>query len=155
MTPKAPAKAGQRPAQRSVGVWGNNISSNFTTGVTSTEESVYVAWQDPATRIGRCRPRTCAVKLGDEPMAAAAQIWRGLWVWALIGAGMAFVIVGLALLVGMRPVGLGHRRPDARCICGLQLWLPGAPPRSTSGTLIWHGALARGAHRQRVRRAGN
>jgi hypothetical protein len=35
-----------RSIDRSVGVWSNNIDSNHAVGVTSTDDSVYFAWQD-------------------------------------------------------------------------------------------------------------
>lgn len=49
-----------------------------------------------------------AVKLGDEPVAASTQGGGAPWVWAVLGAGLALALAGIALLLGMRRV-----RPSA------------------------------------------
>lgn len=98
-------RVSDRIIDRSVGVWGNNISSNFNTGVASTADSAYIAWQDTRNADPEAQAEDVymsAVKLGDEPVAAASRSEATPWVWALIGAGAALVIAGLALLVGVR-----------------------------------------------------
>lgn len=96
-----------RIIDRSVGVWGNNIDSNFNTGVASTEDSVYIAWQDTRNADAEAQAEDVymsAVKLGDEPVAASSQGGGASWLWGVIGAGLALALAGIALLLAMRRV---------------------------------------------------
>lgn len=87
-----------RSIDRSVGVWSNNIDSKFNVGVASTDERVYLAWQDTRNAIrdtGAEDVYMASVRLaGAAPFAGR----RGVPAWSLMGAGAALGM-GVAALI--------------------------------------------------------
>jgi len=90
-----------RSINRAIGIWGNNIESHYNLGVTSTEDSVYVAWQD--TRNGNVDTDAediyaAALKLPGAQLTAAAPssqapAWALTLVGVAIGMGVTMVLV--------------------------------------------------------------
>ncbi|HEX2028707.1 MAG TPA: sialidase family protein [Nitriliruptorales bacterium] len=96
----ASARITDRSIDRSLGVWSNNIDSKFNVGVASTDETVFVAWQDTRNAIGSTDAEdvyTATVQLNGVPAAAALTTRANLW-WAPVGA--AFVLgMGVSMLL--------------------------------------------------------
>lgn len=97
-----------RSIDRSLGVWSNNIDSKFNVGIASTDDSVFVAWQDTRNALGDTDAEDvymAAVHL-DGAATAATSTPAVAW-WALLGAGLALGL-GLATILGWAVV---HRSP--------------------------------------------
>lgn len=88
-----------RSADRSIGVWSNNVHSHFTVGITSTNDGVYMAWQD--SRNGNSTTDSediyFASLLYDAPGVSVASD-GGVPGWVLAGAGVAGGM-GLSMLL--------------------------------------------------------
>jgi len=99
-----------RMADRSIGVWSNNVHSHFTVGIASADDGVYFAWQD--TRNGNSVTNSediyFASLLRD---AAPVSVEGGSDVpgWVLTGAGVA-VGMGVAMLLVF--LAARRSRPD-------------------------------------------
>ena len=91
-----------RNIDRTVGVWGNNISSQHNVGMDSTDEGVYYAWQDTrdADRANQAEDIYTAKLARGE---AGAQTGEGdsKLIWALLGGGGALALGGLLLVGGV------------------------------------------------------
>jgi hypothetical protein len=84
-----------RSIDRSVGVWSNNIDSNHAVGVTSTDDSVYFAWQDSRESDREAQAEDIYMaSLKMEGAATIAQADDGVPSWA-------FMTVGLVLGMGI------------------------------------------------------
>lgn len=87
-----------RSIDRTIGVWGNNIGSHTNVGVASTDDSVYVAWQDSrnANRDNNSEDiYTASLKLSGPTMAPATRdslnVGR-LFAGAALGLGLAMLL---------------------------------------------------------------
>ncbi|MDQ4070011.1 MAG: glycoside hydrolase, partial [Actinomycetota bacterium] len=90
-----------RSIDRSIGVWSNNVNSAAPVGITSTDDVVYVAWQD--TRNGD--PLTQAedvyvasARLGPDRSTPAEGTPRWLLAAAGVAAGMAVAMLAVLLV---------------------------------------------------------
>lgn len=97
-----------RSIDRSMGVWSNNIDSKFNVGIASTDDAVYIAWQDTRNAIRDTDAEDVymsSVRLNGVPAAVtgSAVPW-----WALMGAGLA-----LGMGISMVAAWLVMRRSGA------------------------------------------
>ncbi|MCA1674334.1 MAG: glycoside hydrolase [Actinobacteria bacterium] len=88
-----------RSADRSIGVWSNNVHSHFTVGITSANDGVYMAWQDSrnGNSITDSEDVYFASLLLDAPGLSVGND-AGVPGWVLAGAGVAGGM-GLAMLL--------------------------------------------------------
>ncbi len=88
-----------RSADRSIGVFSNNVHSHFTVGIASANDGVYMAWQDSrnGNSITNSEDIYSASLLLDAP-GVSVDDNSGVPGWALAGAGVA-VGMGLAMLL--------------------------------------------------------
>lgn len=90
-------RVNDRSMDRSVGVWSNNIDSNHNVGLASTDDAVYVAWQDSRNANPELQPEDVYLASLQRPEALAttreASAVPG-WAWALVGADLG---AGLAM----------------------------------------------------------
>lgn len=96
-----------RSIDRSVGVWSNNIDSKHNVGVASTEDAVYVAWQDSrngTAETGAEDVYSAVLRLGGRRGEATAS---GLPPWAPLAAGVSLGMGVAAVAVATR----GRRPP--------------------------------------------
>ena len=103
-------RVSDRLIDRNIGVWSNNVHSHYNVGITSSNDAVYLAWQD--SRNGNAVTNTediyyAAVYLDGAEVVAGDE---GSTVpgWILLGAGVA-IGMGVAMLA----VYLLARRPQA------------------------------------------
>lgn len=95
-----------RRIYRSVGIWGNNIGSQANMGVASLSNGAYFSWQDSRNANPDAQPED--VYMAKLPMSdtaasgVAADSTGSPMIWGLIGAGVALVLSGVVLLVGLR-----------------------------------------------------
>ncbi len=103
-------RVSDRLIDRNIGVWSNNVHSHYSVGITSTDDAVYLGWQD--SRNGNAVTNSedvyyAAVYLDGAEVAGGDE---GSTVpgWILLGAGVA-IGMGVAMLA----VYLLARRPEA------------------------------------------
>ena len=95
-----------RSIDRSVGVWSNNIDSHHAVGVTSTNESVYFAWQDSRNSAREAQAEDVYMaSLKVDGAVAVSEDEDGIPSWALWGVGL---VLGMGL--AMSAVWLFSRR---------------------------------------------
>lgn len=98
-----------RAIDRSVGIWSNNVSSKHNVGIASTDESVYLAWQDTRNADPDLQAEdvyTAVVRVGeDEPSGSE----RATFVPQLQGAGVALLVAGLLLMLVLVGVRMSRR----------------------------------------------
>lgn len=95
-------RVSDRMIDRSVGVWSNRVDSKHNIGITSTDTSAYVAWQDTRNAHPELQAEDvyAAVVRTGEPVD---QTQASAFVSRLQGAGAALLAGGLLLLlVGLR-----------------------------------------------------
>lgn len=96
-----------RAIDRSVGIWSNRVSSSYNIGVTSTDDSVYAAWQDTRNSGPELQSEdiyTAKVRVGGP----ASPTETSTLIPQLQGAGLALFVAGLLLVVTV--AGLSRRR---------------------------------------------
>lgn len=88
-----------RSADRSIGVWSNNVHSHFNVGIASANDGVYMAWQDSrnGNSITNSEDVYFASLLLDAP-GVSVDDSAGVPGWVLAGAGVAGGM-GLAMLL--------------------------------------------------------
>lgn len=99
-----------RSADRSIGVWSNNVHSHFTVGIASANDGVYMAWQDSrnGNSVTDAEDVYFASLLLDAP-GVSVDDDAGVPGWVLAGAGVAGGM-GLAMLLVFL---IGRSRPEA------------------------------------------
>ncbi len=88
-----------RLADRTIGVWSNNVHSHFNVGIASANDAVYFAWQD--TRNGDRLTNSEDIYFASllySPPVLAVESGSGVPGWVLMGAGVA-VGMGLSMLL--------------------------------------------------------
>jgi hypothetical protein len=97
-----------RSADRSIGVWANNVDQRLNLGVASSNAGAYFAWQDTRNANPDFQPEDVymASVVLDGDAAAAADDSGGAPTWLLAATGLALGM-GLAMAV----VWLRARRP--------------------------------------------
>lgn len=86
-----------RSIDRSVGVWSNNIDSNHAMGVASTNDSMYVAWQDSRNSNRDAQPEDvymASLKMNGSGSSAVPDDGDGVPAWAI---GTVGLVLGLGL----------------------------------------------------------
>lgn len=94
-----------RSIDRSVGVWSNNADIHAPVGITSTDEAVYMVWQDSRNAVGAGQAEDVYFASVRYAEPAAASTAAGLPGWTLGGAGFALglgVAIVLALAVARK-----------------------------------------------------
>lgn len=93
-----------RSIDRSIGVFSNNIESQYNPGIISTNDEVYFTWQD--SRNGNAETNSedvyfTSAKFGGFANAAATQSAAPAWALILVGValGMGFAMVLAAIVV--------------------------------------------------------
>lgn len=83
-------RVSDRSADRSFGVWSNQIDSKFNVGVTSTDSAAFVAWQDTRNAVAETDAEDVytATVLFDEDRSTDDG-GSGVPGWVLLGAGVA------------------------------------------------------------------
>lgn len=97
-----------RGIDRRIGVWGNNIESNDSVGIASTNDAAYFAWQDSRAGSPRAQAEDVYTAKLAYGRAGVAGDGDSDAVWAFLGAGAALALGGLVLLAGTR---LARRAP--------------------------------------------
>ena len=100
-------RVSDRSIDRSIGVWSNNVSSRVAVGIASSDDSVYVAWQD--TRAGDKLDQAEDVYFASLHLDGTTTIrdrsttatWLAVGAGLLLGLGLAAVL-GWALLLRRR-----------------------------------------------------
>jgi hypothetical protein len=92
-------RVSDRLADRSIGVWSNNVHSHFNVGIASANDGVYFAWQDSrnGNSITNSEDIYFASVLLDAP-GVSVEDDSGVPGWVLTGAGVA-VGMGLCMLL--------------------------------------------------------
>lgn len=108
-TPSANTRVTDRIIDRSIGVWSNNVHAHAHVGLDSTEDTVYMAWQD--TRNGDADTQAedvyfASVHHGELGSPAAASTGGQIPGWALLVAGLALGM-GIAMLLAVALVRRG------------------------------------------------
>jgi hypothetical protein len=88
-----------RSADRSIGVWSNNIDQRLDVGVTATNDGAYFAWSDDRNANPQFQPEdvyTASVKLDGEPSPIPSSS-KSTPAWLAIGAGLA-IGLGVAMV---------------------------------------------------------
>ncbi|MEX2621546.1 MAG: sialidase family protein [Egibacteraceae bacterium] len=96
-----------RAIDRSVGIWSNRVSSSFNIGITSNDDSVYLAWQDTRNSGPEFQSEdiyTNKVRLSGH----ANETQASTLLPQFQGAGLALSVAGLLLV--MAGVGASRRR---------------------------------------------
>jgi len=92
-----------RSIDRTVGVWGNNISSQHNVGIDSSDDAVYFAWQDTRNADRRFQAEdvyTAKLAFGETGTQAGGG-GGSKATWALLGGGGALALGGLLLVGGV------------------------------------------------------
>ncbi len=106
-------RVSDRSADRSIGVWANNIDQRLDVGVASSDDSAYFVWSDTRNNNPNFQPEDiymASVKLyGDEPIALGRGD-KGTPAWLVLGAGLAFGM-GVAMVGAFFVFRSSSRRP--------------------------------------------
>lgn len=93
-------RVSDRRADRSIGVWANNIDQRLDVGVASSDDSAYFTWSDTRNANRTFQPEdiyTASVKMyGNEPVIATSAD-EGAPAWLAVGAGLA-IGMGVAMV---------------------------------------------------------
>ncbi|MGH9277981.1 MAG: exo-alpha-sialidase, partial [Acidimicrobiales bacterium] len=84
-------RVSDRSADRSIGVWANNIDQRLDVGVASSNDAAYVAWQDTRDANREFQPEDVymtSVRLNGT-VAVTATESSGTPAWLAVGAGLA------------------------------------------------------------------
>ncbi len=107
-------RVSDRSADRSIGVWSNNVDQRLNVGISSSNDAMYVAWQDTRNANREFQPEDvymASVKF-DDAYAAPAKASRGVPAGLAMAAGVA---LGLGLAVVALPrLGTGRRPSNVR-----------------------------------------
>lgn len=91
-----------RGADRTLGAW--KYDSKFNVGITSSDDAVYFAWQDPRNAIGDTDAEdvyAASLALDGSTTDGSGSSEGGVPVWLLLGAGVA-IGMGLTMVVVWR-----------------------------------------------------
>jgi hypothetical protein len=108
-------KVSDRSADRSIGVWANNIDQRLNVAVTSSDGAAYVAWQDTRNNNRDFQPEdvyTASVRF--EPLAQADGDSSSVPGWLLLSTGVTLgmgVTIAVAMLVARRASSPARERP--------------------------------------------
>jgi hypothetical protein len=94
-----------RSIDRTIGVWGNNIDSHHNVGVAATDDATYFAWQDSRNGDPEAQAEDVYMTkvVHDPSSAGVAGATAGSRVlWALVGATVALLLAGIALVAASR-----------------------------------------------------
>jgi hypothetical protein len=110
-------RVSDRSSDRSIGVWSNNVDQRLNVGISSSNDAMYVAWQDTRNANRDFQPEDvymASVKLDDAYIAAARSSSHVPPLLAL-GAGLALGlgIAAVALPRIGRASGAGGAKPVA------------------------------------------
>lgn len=108
-SPSDNVRVTDRIIDRSIGVWSNNVHAHAHVGLDSTEDTVYMAWQD--TRNGDADTQAedvyfASVHHGELGTPAAASSGEQFPGWALLVAGIALGM-GIAMILAVALVRRG------------------------------------------------
>jgi hypothetical protein len=92
-------RVSDRMADRSIGVWSNNVHSHYSVGIASANDGVYIAWQDSrnGNNITNSEDVYFASVLLDAP-GVSVEDDSGVPGWVVAATGVA-VGMGLAMLL--------------------------------------------------------
>lgn len=90
-------RVSDRSIDRSLGVWSNNIDSKFNVAIASTNDTVFVAWQDSRNALGDTGAEdvyTASVVLGSPRPLVASSAGSRVPGWLLVSVGVALGLGG-------------------------------------------------------------
>ena len=102
-----------RSADRSIGVWANNVDQRLNVGVASSDESAYVTWSDTRNANRDFQPEDvymATVKL-DGPAVPVVDTSEDAPAWLAIGAGFALGL-GVAMVLALLRLRSASRGPE-------------------------------------------
>ncbi len=95
-------KINDRAIDRSVGVWSNNVNAAVATGMASTNDTVYFAWQDSRAGSNEAESEDVYFATLQREGSVVARDDDGVPGWMEIGAGVALGLgVGMILVWGL------------------------------------------------------
>jgi hypothetical protein len=94
-------RVSDRSADRSIGVWSNNVDQRLNVGISSSDDAMYVAWQDTRNANKDFQPEDvymASVRLDRAyitPVKSASSVptWLALAAGLALGLGIAFVVI--------------------------------------------------------------
>jgi Neuraminidase (sialidase) len=94
-------RVSDRSADRSIGVWSNNVDQRLNVGITSSNDAMYVAWQDTRNANKDLQPEDvymASVRLDRAyitPLKSARSVptWLAMAAGLALGLGIAFVAI--------------------------------------------------------------
>jgi hypothetical protein len=111
-------RVSDRSADRSIGVWANNVDQRLNVGIASAEAAAYFAWQDTRNANRDFQPEDVYMASAQlDPAEVADDASSDTPAWLMIGAGLALGM-GLAMVLvwarsrprgGGSPVGVPAR----------------------------------------------
>lgn len=104
-------KINDRAIDRARGVWSNNVNASVATGISSTNNSVYFAWQDPRggdnltqsedTYFATLQHKRTAATADTEPVASWALILAGTALGLGVAMALMFLLTRRRLMTGL------------------------------------------------------
>ncbi len=93
-------RVSDRLIDRNIGVWSNNVHSHYNVGITSTDDAVYLAWQDSrnGNAVTNAEDVYYAAVYLDSPQVVGGDEGSSVPGWILLGAGTA-IGMGVAMLL--------------------------------------------------------
>lgn len=95
-------RVSDRSADRSIGVWDNNIGQKMNVGIASSDSAMYVAWQDTRNADPEFQPEDvyfATVQIDGPQVVELSGGDDGVPSWLLVGAGVALGAGAVMILV--------------------------------------------------------